>query len=267
MLILLQNRLITFTLKLLSLLQFFEWLKYTIENFARKEMKRILIISIILILPALSSWAISNPSESDTPSMRDSLGKDRDNAQLNFTLGASYLIVGDYQKALAPLKRAIELQPLLHEAHFYLGLTYGALGKRQEKIASLKEAIRLYPDFPEANFKLALAHAAQGRHQEASLYYQNSIKSDPDNTEVHYFLALSYYLSNRYKEALKSLMEAIRLDPGHANAHYTLGLTHLKLGHYRRAIMPLKTAMKINPRILKEQPSITWKQIVTAKAH
>ena len=63
---------------------------------------------------------------------------------------------GDLQEAELYVRKAIELNPNLIEAHFNLGNILKDLGNLKEAELSLRKAIELKPDLIEAYFKLGI---------------------------------------------------------------------------------------------------------------
>src|SRR5213594_2371127 len=71
---------------------------------------------------------------------------------------------GNYDGAAQALRKALEAQPNLAEAHHLLGLVYFQ-GKKQpaEAIESIKKAIQLKPNFSQAHYDLGVIYQAQGK--------------------------------------------------------------------------------------------------------
>jgi adenylate cyclase len=68
------------------------------------------------------------------------------------TLGWSYLLTGQHEKAVAAFKDAIARNPNFVPAHANLAVTYAELGREEEAQAEAAEALRITP-----NFSLAVA--------------------------------------------------------------------------------------------------------------
>jgi tetratricopeptide (TPR) repeat protein len=73
----------------------------------------------------------------------------------------------DYTSVESHLRKAIELQSDLAEAHFELGLVLSAQGKNADAVPELLQACKLDPQMPEAHYRLGLAYAKLGEKAKA----------------------------------------------------------------------------------------------------
>ncbi|MBI3797659.1 MAG: adenylate/guanylate cyclase domain-containing protein, partial [Deltaproteobacteria bacterium] len=62
-------------------------------------------------------------------------------------LGFAYLMMGRYEDAIAPLKKALSRHPDLLQAHANLAVVYSELGREEEARAEAAEFLRLSPNF------------------------------------------------------------------------------------------------------------------------
>jgi adenylate cyclase len=60
-------------------------------------------------------------------------------------MGQSYLLKGQYEKALPEFKKALQLAPKAPEVHVFLAMTYSLLGREEEARASAEKALELAP--------------------------------------------------------------------------------------------------------------------------
>ena len=65
-------------------------------------------------------------------------------------MGFSYNALGDYQKAIESLQRAIEIDPSLANPWRHMGTAYKNLGNREKAIECYRKAIELNPDYEKA---------------------------------------------------------------------------------------------------------------------
>lgn len=102
-------------------------------------------IGLVLALSGMVSACVSNAPEPNRT--RDEL--DREAAQYNLQLGVGYLRQGELEMALGKLKKAIEQDPSLAEAHMALGLLYEQVDEPSEAGRYYRKATRLAPENPE----------------------------------------------------------------------------------------------------------------------
>jgi predicted Zn-dependent protease len=84
-------------------------------------------------------------------------------AGLLMNLGMALAMGGHASDAVAPLEKAISLNPSLLPAHLFLGSSYLALGEPQKAIPPLERAVKGAPKDVERRQLLAQAYAAVGR--------------------------------------------------------------------------------------------------------
>jgi tetratricopeptide (TPR) repeat protein len=117
----------------------------------------------------------------------------------------------DWDKAIADLGKAVELDPKDSNAIYNLGVVYEHKGDGDLAIADYTKAIALNPKDPDAHF-------ARGN---------------------------VYYDSDDFDNALKDYQMAIKLNPKHAAAILGRGLTYEQLGKPDKAEPDFKKAIAI----------------------
>jgi protein O-GlcNAc transferase len=137
------------------------------------------------------------------------------------TLGMFYGQNGKYEEALAPLKRAAELDPDSFEVYHNLGVTYFRLRRPAEARAPLEKAVALRPDFFGSNALLGATLYTLKDDQAAwrVLHFAHQLRpNDSDTTEL--LFRTSVILGNKsvengdYSAGLAYLMQAADLRPG-----------------------------------------------------
>jgi len=84
-----------------------------------------------------------------------------------FSLGKTYLGLGNYQQAIEDFDRAIELDPEFAEAYWGRGKTYHGLGNYQRAIEDFNRAIELDPEFAEVYWDRGKTYNELGSRQQA----------------------------------------------------------------------------------------------------
>ena len=106
--------------------------------------KSIPIISVILTFLFFSAVIILN--------VRSETAVERLNS------GRNYFEEGEYDKAIAQFKKALELEPGDADIHFVLGFAYHMSARLEEAIAQYKKVISLDPDNAHAYSKLGYVY-------------------------------------------------------------------------------------------------------------
>jgi predicted Zn-dependent protease len=130
-----------------------------------------------------------------------------DDAGLLMNLGMALAMGGHERDAIAPLERAVTLNPALGPAQLFLGSSYLALGQPQKAIAPLRKAVAATPSDVERRRMLAQAYAAAGRPADAAA----SLRAI---TEIAPRLARGWYaLGHAYNALTQDAMAAFDAEP------------------------------------------------------
>jgi adenylate cyclase len=88
------------------------------------------------------------------------------------------------------------------------------VGRPQEAIAPLEKAIRINPMAPPIYFRrLGITYRDTGRYEEAIAQFKKAIDRSPDNLLSHITLTVTYSLAGRDEEARAEASEVLRIDP------------------------------------------------------
>src|SRR6266568_2292773 len=140
-------------------------------------------------------------------------------------------------KARAAALKALALEPTLAEAHASLGdqlcfYDWDAPAAERE----LRRAIELNPSLANAHFFYSHCLALHGRSDEALAEARRAHELDPLNAQVATALPWALYLARRYDEAIAVQRKSLDLDPGFAWGHMILALALTAKGRYAEAL-------------------------------
>jgi tetratricopeptide (TPR) repeat protein len=162
------------------------------------------------------------------------INADHPSTHLNF--GNLYLNAGDYEKAEASYKEAIEIEPGLVGPYINLADLYRRLGRDNEGETTLKNALEKYPDLAPIHYALGLLKVRQGDHQEALNYLKNAAGLDPDDPHYSYVYAIGLNSQQQPEEALKFLEGALQDHPYDRNILYSLATISMENGKSEDAL-------------------------------
>ena len=94
--------------------------------------------------------------------------------------GWTFFDEGQYEKAIAEFRNAINIDLNFKEAHCHLGVIYIEQQKYTEAIKTLEKAIKIDEAFTEAHFNLALAHLELGDFEDATNAANAALKINPN---------------------------------------------------------------------------------------
>jgi tetratricopeptide (TPR) repeat protein len=125
-------------------------------------------------------------------------------------LGMDYYRTNQFEKAIAPLKRSLELnlERTEPEARLWLGLSYAALGAHESAVGELRRARTLRANDVEVLYQLGRAYDRYG-----SLLFGRIQEIDADSSLVHLLQAERYASEGREELARIEYSEALSLRP------------------------------------------------------
>src|SRR5881397_1602574 len=140
-------------------------------------------------------------------------------------------------KARAAALKALALEPTLADAHASLGdqlCVYDWDASAAER--ELRRAIELNPSLANAHYFYSHCLAAHGRLDEALAEARRAHELDPLNPDVATGFPWALYVARRYDEAIAVQRKSLDLEPGSAHAHMLLALPLAGKGSYAEAL-------------------------------
>jgi TolB-like protein/Flp pilus assembly protein TadD len=147
----------------------------------------------------------------------------------------------EMSKMRAAAEKAIQLDPLLAQAHYAQGLIYARDAQWERSEKSFRRAIEIDPSRSEAHDGFALYLLLPlGRIAEALRESRVAENADPLSPEIHYDLATVLISAGRFDEAVSNcgMMEAANPERS-----WCLGRARLGQGRIDEAIQILETAL------------------------
>ena len=148
------------------------------------------------------------------------------------------------------LRRLLGLRAALPgtaEECFRLGSEHAQRGDLERAIALLRRAVELDPKHAAAHHNLASALRDRGERQAALAAYREAARIEPRFAEAHYGIGLMLVEERAYEEALPSLQRAAELKPRMAEAHFQAGNAHMGLGDWQAAVAAFNAAAGARP--------------------
>jgi tetratricopeptide (TPR) repeat protein len=186
---------------------------------------------------------------------KEAIAKDNSFAPAYAGLAASYVIrsgrskkYDDRDDELAGVRtaaeKAIELDPMLGEAHGALGMAWARDGQWEQSEKSFRRAIALDPADSTLHHDFAFHLLLPlGRIVEALEELRIAENADPLSPQVHFALAYTLLSAGQYDEAAR---ESERIPANHPARSETLGRARLWQGRFGEAIPLLVAAPNRN---------------------
>lgn len=183
-------------------------------------------------------------------------------------LGDAYMRKHNYGAAIAPLKRAIELDPDSVPVHQLLGYALLAQGYASEAIPhlqaahdsaawgiaqleadlpaeaipNLKDALAQHPDDPDLLYYLSRAGAALSSESKDKL-----LAEFPDTARGHQALGQNYFAAKMFPDAEKEYERAIAMRPDVPGLHLELGEIYAATSEWSKAEEQFAAETKLQP--------------------
>jgi TolB-like protein/Tfp pilus assembly protein PilF len=183
------------------------------------------------------------------------IAKDPNYALAYVGLADSYLLLSSYaavspRESLPParsaLKKALELDDSLAEAHASFGLLATLELDLHGALDELKRAVELKPNYATAHHWLALAHLTLAQFDPAISEAKRAIELDPLSLVINADTSWIYFSARRYDEAEAQVRKTLEIDPQFFLAHYYLGEVFQFKGRLSEAIAEFQKAFDLN---------------------
>lgn len=150
-----------------------------------------------------------------------------DSADVLVGLAIAYFHSEQYQKAIAPLNKALAHNPESVAAHHMLGKTLFMLGDFPKSTEELQSAHKLSPNDYDVAYTLGLAYLKQRQFAQAKQIYDGMISQLGNRPQLRVLIGRAYRETGFLPESITEFKSAIALDPEFPRVHYYLGLTYL----------------------------------------
>jgi len=170
-------------------------------------------------------------------------------------LADSYLLLPNYgsastQESLPParaaLKKALELDDSLAEAHASSGLLATFECRLELAITDFERAIQLKPNYATAHHWLMFGRLALGHLDQAVEEGKRALKLDPLSPIINADFAWAYFCARRFDKAERQARKTLEIDPQFFLAHFYLGQVLQFKGQLGEAIAEFQKAVDLN---------------------
>jgi tetratricopeptide (TPR) repeat protein len=158
------------------------------------------------------------------------LAQHPDVPELNVIIGQAHAAQGDYDAAVAALRRALELKRDVAEANAALGGIYLRQGQLGAAADALRAELAAHPDDVRSRNTLATVLDLDGRSDEALKELRTIIAARPTYADARYLFGKILLAQGSAEQAAEHLEVAARIAPDDANVHYQLGQAYQRLG-------------------------------------
>jgi TolB-like protein/Flp pilus assembly protein TadD len=190
-----------------------------------------------------------------TDYFNQAIAKDPNYALAYIGLADSYLLLSSYAavspgESLPParsaLKKALELDDSLAEAHASFGLLATLELDLHRALDELKRAVELKPNYATAHHWLALGRMTVAQFDPAISEAKRAIELDPLSLVINADTSWIYFSARRYDEAEAQVRKTLEIGPQFFLAHYYWGEILQSKGRSSEAIAEFQKAFDLN---------------------
>jgi len=144
--------------------------------------------------------------------------------------GIAYGKNGQYDKAIADLTKAAELDNDNYEIYNNLGLYLGESGNKQGSFEVFEKALKLKPDFDKVYYNRGNIHAQNKEYREAIDDYKKTLSINASFGDAYNNLGNCYAVLNERDSAKIWFEKSVAIDPNNVKAIINLSIIYRSLG-------------------------------------
>ncbi|MEM9595346.1 MAG: tetratricopeptide repeat protein [Acidobacteriota bacterium] len=161
--------------------------------------------------------------------------------------GARAFAQGEFERAEAAFRNAVEQAPEDAVARLNLGSALARLGRVDEAREQLRRAADLDPENARVHFNLAKLEAAGGDTAAAVSGYRRALELDPSYLSARFNLANTLLRSGDFDDALDAFRQVVATDAAHGPASLGEMVCLSRLGRDAEAIARAEAARQALP--------------------
>ena len=161
--------------------------------------------------------------------------------------GQSLISEKEFEKGIAELKKAIELDPKHIPTYLTLAQAYLQMKNVAEAEHALEQALAADPKSIEAIVAMGDFRLISGKPNEAEAQYKHALELAPDKDVLYLKLAGFYQLANKWAEAEATYEKLAAAKPKDETPQLILGEFHKQTGQRDKALASFQRAAELNP--------------------
>jgi tetratricopeptide (TPR) repeat protein len=154
---------------------------------------------------------------------------------------------GDLFKAVSDYGKAVDLNPNLSSVQYDFGQTLRQLRMYEPAIEAYQRAIELNPTMLEAYNNLGVTYSELKSYEPAAQYFRKVIEMNPRYTKAYNNLGAAYAQSGNLDAAIDAFKRAIEIDPLYANSYKNLAMAHVQRSEVSEGYEAMKQYLTLRP--------------------
>jgi tetratricopeptide (TPR) repeat protein len=157
----------------------------------------------------------------------------------------------EYERAVADLDQAIQVDPKNGQAFSNRGWAFGQLGQFERSIADLDIAIKLTPNLAKAYSNRGFALGELGQTDRAISDFDTAIRLDPNDPQGWSKRGTMYGAKGQFDRAMADLNEAVRLNPKSTEWLVNRARVELAMKEPERVVADANQAISLDPESVR----------------
>src|SRR5579884_1331721 len=186
----------------------------------------------------------------------DRILRNGDSAEAHLLMGTTKMFALDYPGALPDLKKAVELNPKLAEAHSYYGQALLGTGDAAAAAVEFHKELELNASDFLANLELGVLAKQDQNYPESRGYFERALQSRPGDPGVRYQLATIDLAMGNNDAARSELERLVKQSPEFTEAHVSLATVYYRLKRKEDGDRERATAQKLIAEKQATQPGV-----------
>ncbi len=182
----------------------------------------VLFLIVLVGVFSFGTWERNKVWKSEYALWKDAAAKSPNSSLAYTNLGNAYLDIGDMERAIVAINKALSLAPNDFTSYNNLGFVYLEKGEYREAELAFKKAIRLKPKNADAYYNLAILYVRVSDIDKALNFLRKAVKIRPNFTMAHNSLGYIYWIKGEKDKAIREYRKALSLDPMNTEARTNL---------------------------------------------
>jgi tetratricopeptide (TPR) repeat protein len=208
-------------------------------------------VIIVVLLFSAGTYRRNSVWQSELTLWQDTVRKSPRKVRPRVNLATSYIKLGEYDKALVELTRALALEPDSAAAYENMSRAYARKGDYKQALTVARKALELAPDQASAYDAVAEAYMHLGQKDLAVKNFRKALSLDPSRLGARNNLGLTLAEKGLYREAIVEFETLLKLDPRHKDASFNLARAYTLSGQVDRAVRQYQMVITLDPTFLE----------------
>lgn len=185
--------------------------------------------------------------KSQIQKIKTQLKEEPKNASLLNDLGVGYYLVGEHEKAIAPLEKATKINQNKSAYLFNLANAYSGLEEYSLAQKFYLDALDLEPDHIPSLTNLADCYEMSGEPEKAEELFRYVTNLAPENALAFFNLGNFQLRQNQHIKAVKNYEKAISLEKSFVDAYFNIAWVLTEAKAFEEALPYAKKGAKLDP--------------------